>query len=81
MSKMILTLRALSTFCILLAVGGCDDGVFAQKKCATYSKVKSVDSIIHRGGIITLENGERVNVDQPSTEIKVGTNYCVKWER
>lgn len=66
-------------FFVLLASCGCSSDFLAEPKCIETSMVASVDSIFYRGGFVTLENGDKINVGQPMGEITVGSSICVNW--
>jgi hypothetical protein len=60
-----------------ISLMGCEE-FFREPTCTKSSKVISIDSIIYRGGMVTLENGMSVNVGQPHKEIKIGTDICLE---
>jgi hypothetical protein len=61
-------------FLVSIFLIGCVDD---ERKCLESSKVKSIDSINYRSGVIVLENGMKIDVYQPSHQITAGYNYCI----
>ena len=71
-------LTAVALICLLCGLStGCSPGSWDAPECKVTSKVVSVDSIFYRGGMVTLANGDKINVGQPYTTIIVGTEICI----
>ena len=49
--------------------------------CVETSPIVSIDSIVYRGGLVTLADGSTLNVGQPTRVITVGVEICTKWEK
>lgn len=65
-------------FILLFLCTSCSSEVWTGPPCKKTAKVVSVDSIIYRGGWVTLDNGFQVNVGQPYTKITVGSEICIE---
>ena len=57
------------------------DDMQKDNVCMEWSSVAEVMSISHRDGVVKLANGQFVSVGQPHATIKVGTEYCLRYER
>lgn len=47
--------------------------------CLTNTKVVSIDALIYRSAMITLADGQKVEVNQAT--LKPGDNFCTKWKK
>ena len=65
---------------LLVSLSACSDGFWDGPKCIKTSKVISIDSIVYRGGWVTLEDGSKVNVGQSRHKVTVGYDWCTMYD-
>lgn len=46
--------------------------------CIKTAKVVSIDAITYKGGIVTLDNGDTIDVGQSTQDVRVGSEICVQ---
>lgn len=69
----------------LLLIAAVHQEITTKVICTTTTTVKSIDSLEYRSAYITLQNGQRIKVNQAMLNVlgslKPGSVYCLQYKR